>query len=113
MCGPSKPDCGCHRDYLASQPTSSGAYVPGAPVGGEVYPAVRFAAPPVPASPLRAVGFSQPAGVPSMLPGQQIHMQGNLALYEDLYGAVDAYNNPAVAAAPGTWGTVFAAGRAR
>jgi hypothetical protein len=115
MCGPKKGDCGCHRDFLESNPAMlSGTGIGGQAAPSQVYAPVRFVQPQTQVQPTAVpTRYSAAGHVPSMLPGQVMYVQDNVALYRDLYGAVDAYQNPAVAAYPGTWGGHFAAGRAR
>lgn len=116
MCGPKNPGCGCSSNVTAApdqEAVSSAKEVAGAAASSDLYTeGVRFISQPSQSISGDAV-TNQAGHVPGMLPGQVISSNGSLALYEDLYGAVDQYNNPAVMSLPGTWGGHFAAGKAR
>lgn len=107
-----QPACGCaHQPAQSGAP--SGSVNPSGTWGTDVTGTPRFTQAVTMAQPLKAQVDSGYI-VPGSMPGQMMTTLngGTLALYEDLYGGADYDGQPVSVRYGGTWGGIFAAGKA-
>lgn len=112
MCGSHQcPPGGCGGQARGGVPSGS---VMGASYTSNVDGTPRFVQQQTHAAPI-AMAVDGGYLVPGELPGagQAMYLAGDHALYEDLYGAMDANGKYVAVRYPGSWGRVVAFGKGR